>query len=352
MKMNFPMLKWALYRLCAGRTEDIRALATREWLLCPEEPATVKPAIYPKGALDRITKLSPWRTWESERRLIEGGRFSHAASRAHLLENVDISGAMVYRGAGKQRHGFGPEKLLLADIGRRQEIADAHLLSNFAGSLAFANFLLDDLPLALVPDAGASAIVLASNSYSHAEGYRDLLALPRPPLVSSARVRHLTVYTDFAQNTFKATRYRELRDRLRRTMPVPTETGRRGVYLKRGATGERRLLTNEEEVEDLLRDLRFDIVEPAMLSAAEIARRTLGARIVVGIEGSHLFHAAYTMADDGAFLVLQPPNRFAMTAKEYTDCLDMRCAFLVGRPVGPDFSVDLDELRLLLNKLL
>jgi hypothetical protein len=58
------------------------------------------------------------------------------------------------------------------------------------------------------------------------------------------------------------------------------------------------------------------------------------------------------MADDGAFLVLQPPDRFALNYKELTDCLDMRYAFLVGDPSSSGFTVPLGDLQQILDRLL
>lgn len=352
MRVNLPMLKWGLRRLRAGRSANIRSVATREWTLCAEETAPIRPAIYLEGALDRISALSPWRSWDVERGLIEGGTCDHAASRAFLIEYAEISGPFVYRGGAKARHGFGQERPILAGREPRQLLEEAHLVTNFAGSHFFGNFVLDDFPLQLIPEAGASSIVMATNEYPHEERYRDLLSLPKPPLVRNALVRRLIVYTDFAQNSFKAARYRELRARMRDGLATNPKTDRPGVYLKRGATGERRVLANEADIEQTLEALGFDIVEPQRLSPAEIARRTLGARIIVSVEGSHLSHVIYTMADDAAFLVLQPPNRFAMPYKEFADRLDLRFAFLVCRPAEDDFIVDLDELKTILDKLL
>ncbi len=343
MRLNLPMLAWALRRARAGRAGDIRALAARTWEICPAERATAAPAIHPEGALERIAALSPWRSWEVERALIAGGPVEHAASRAHLIEDVDLSDAFLYRGAAKAQVGYGRERMIVPGGARAGRLGEAHLVSNWAGSHFFGNYLLDDYPLGMIPAPGETAIVMKTRGYGHDRGYRDLLGLPLPREVTAARIGRLTLFTDFAQNSFKAARYRELRRRMRAALGEAGASGP-GVYIKRGATGEPRLLANEAQIEARLRDLGFGIVEPAALDAAEIARRTLGARIVVSVEGSHLSHAIYTIADDGAFLVLQPPDRFAMAYKEFADRLDLRFAFLVGAPAPGGFTIDPDDL--------
>lgn len=349
MMLNLAAARWAFGRLRQKRTPDIRDMAERTWELCPTETVTVPPAIYHEGALERISALSPWRNWESERSFVAGGRIEHASTVAHLLRDVEVAGAFLYRGAAKAKPGWGKERMIVRGGWAPQRLASAHLASNWAGSHYFANHLLDDLPLAMIPQPGETLLALPIRPYAHGEGYRALLDLPRPPEVDQVRVEKLTLYTDFAQNSFKAIRYREIRRRIRATRgPSPALPG---VFLRRGKTGEPRVLANDAELVSRLTARGFAIVDPERLTAQEIVERTLDARIVVGVEGSHLAHAVYTIADEGIFLVLQPPDRFAMTYKEYTDRMDMGFAFLVGVPAEGGFTVDPAELDRMLDRL-
>lgn len=306
------------------------------------------PALYPDGALDRIEAASPWEDVASLRDRIEGGPGSHGASRAYLIEDVDLSGACLYRGAARAQPGYGRARPWRTG-GATVRLEEAHLVSAWSGSLFFGPFLRDTLPLGLIPEAGAPSLTMTSKAYAHAPGYRALVDLPSPPCPGAARIARLTVYEDFAQNSFKAERYRELRARLRRHVTDPARPS--GVYLKRGATGESRMLTNEAEIEALLAGFGFDIVEPAKLEPAEIARRMTDTALVISIEGSHLAHAIYTLADDGAFLVIQPPDRVALPYKEYADRMEMRFGFVVGRPAPGGFSADPGEIAAMVERL-
>jgi capsular polysaccharide biosynthesis protein len=202
----------------------------------------------------------------------------------------------------------------------------------------------------MIAEGSAENISMATRPYEHEAGYRDLLQLARAPLVRNARIERLTVYVDYAQNSYKAARYRTLRARLRARVGVQASAPR-GVYIGRGATGEPRVLENEAAITRLLAGEGFDVIDPAAASVEEIAKRSLGARIVVGVEGSHLSHAIYSAADDCAFLVLQPPDRFAMAYKEFTDRLDMTFAFLVGDRSQHGFVIPPDDLRRMLDVL-
>lgn len=350
MRLNVPMLARRMRRAAARQVPPITALASESWELCPRERCDNPPACHLPGALERITRLSPWRSWETELELIRGGEGAHAGSTAHLLTGVELVDAHLYKGAAKSQPGFGAERWLVEPLAV-EEIPEANLVTSNEGSHFFGPLLQCDYPLELIAANHPGNIAMTTRPYEHASGYRALLQLPAIACPRRARIGRLVVYTDFAQNSFKAARYRELRRRLREGVQPLGQADRRGVYLRRGGTGEPRELDNEPELMALLERLGFEIVEPAKLSAAEVAARTLHAPLVISVEGSHLSHVIYTLADRGTLLVLQPPDRFAMPYKEYTDAMDMRFAFLVGEPSGNRFRIPADDLRRMLDLL-
>ncbi len=351
MRVNWPMIKRLARRIGAGRGRDIRSLAVKEWTLCPEKVAPVPKALYLDGAIEKIVAVSPWRKWAAEMAYLKNAHVTHGPTRAYVIENVDIVNPCLYAGPAKDKPGYGPEQWLLDRPYERLSIDKANLVTTVSGSHFFGTLLLDDFPLELIGERSEN-ISMVAKPFEHERGYREALGLADTPLVRYARVKQLTFYDEAAFNVQKATRYRELRARLRCAFTSTTRAAKPGVYLRRGRTGELRLLTNETEIEAFLASIGFDIVEPSSLPVEEIVRRTLDSKVVVSVEGSHLSHTIYSMADDGAFLVLQPPDRFALNYKELTDCLDMRYAFLVGDPSSSGFTVPLGDLQRILDRLL
>lgn len=334
----------------AGGGSDIRDLAHETIEIVPPEPAPFAPAHHLADALERVTELSPWRSWPRERELIAGGVETHAPTKAYVIDDVMLSGGHLYKKAGRTHPGFGAARIW-DDAGRTQHIETAHLVSCYAGSRFFGPFLKDSLPLELLPDAEAPRITMQTRPYGHEAGYRALFDLPAPPRVQRARIGRLTLYDDFGQNAAKAARYQIMRERLHARLAGGGGTPPAGIYLKRGATGEARVLQNEAALEDALVALGFDVVEPAQLEAAEIARRTLNAPIVISVEGSHMSHVVYSMAANAALLVLQPPDRFAMAFKEFTDRMGYRFGFVVGHPVKDGFTVAIDDITRLIDQM-
>lgn len=349
MMLNVALIARNLKRLAGGRAIDVRELATEAWDLWPAEEVPGRPAFHIEGALDRIRGFSPWRGPETEFALIRGDPVRHAATRAHLLRDVVLAGSFLYCGAAKERVGHGGARYLDPTLGPRAEIAEGHLVSTWTGADFFGNFLSDSLTLEMIPPPDGPAVAARGRPYRHEDGYRKLLGLPRPPVPGHARIRRLTIYSDYGQNGCKLRRYRELRRRLRSGAVVPT--GPPGVFIRRGADGEPRRLVNEEALADHLSARGFDIIDPGALDAAEIVARTLDARMVVSVEGSHLSHALYTLADGGAWLVIQPPDRFALPYKEFADCLGMSFGFVVASPEAGGFAVDLAEIDRMMDLL-
>ncbi|MEZ5458871.1 MAG: glycosyltransferase family 61 protein [Steroidobacteraceae bacterium] len=344
MGLNSAMLARRLRRLVHGRPQPLHTLASHIETLCPAEVLEAPAARHLPGALEKVTALSPWRNWDAEHALIRGGPTEHAASTLHVVDNVQVVDAHLYSGSAKAQPGYGAERWWLDGSVETEALDEAHLVTSQEGSHFFGPFLQCDLPLELIRPSDPRNRTMPTKPYGHAAAYRELLGLPPVPTMRRARVRRLTMFVDFAQNSHKIARYRQLRAALRERVPQAAHALRVGVYLQRGSTGEPRILSNEAQVIEFLAARGFDIVEPARLGAADIAARTLDAPLVVSVEGSHLSHVIYSMAERGTMLVLQPPDRFAMPYKEYTDALGMGFAFVVGDAAQGGFSVNLDEL--------
>lgn len=348
--LNRALVARNLARVLRRGPTDLDSQAIERHVLCPAEEVPGRPALYPPGALERIKGLSPWRDWQVERGLIEGAAVLHAPTEALVIPDVVLAQGHLYRAGAKDRVGLGAARMWDRALPPRRDLPEAHLVATWTGADFFGNFMQDSLPLEMLPPEGAHRIGAPVKPYGHAPGYRALLELPEPDMPGHARIRRLTLYRDFAQNSLKAARYRTLRRRLRahvRRDGAPPA----GIFLRRGQDGAPRALANEAALAEMLAGLGFAIIDPARLTPAEIAAQALDAPVVVAVEGSHLAHAIYALAERGAFLVIQPPERFALPYKEFADRMGMGFGFVLGRPDEAGFTVDLGEVRQMLDRL-
>jgi hypothetical protein len=205
----------------------------------------------------------------------------------------------------------------------------------------FGHWMIDDLALTLAARELAEPVTVNAGLSTQQLEYSRLFRI-HATLLDRARVDNLFIIDDRALNGFKRRRIAYLRSQLRKLEPLqPTA----GAMLLRGTSGAPRLLVNEGEVASYLSGLGFSIIDPLRLSAEEVIRRCLGAKIVIGVTGSQLMPGFLSLADQGAIMLIQPPFYFENCYKDYADCLGMRHAFVVGEQVGEAaFRADLEDI--------
>jgi hypothetical protein len=331
--LNFSPLKSMVLRKLIRRNATYRDLSDRKWGLCPSETRIGPPAVYFEEDLERVTAVMHDTTEAQEAARIKGGLTEHRATVAYSVKDVMLIDGALYKGSMK--HVLVPEhrRFVTAEL---PTIGSRTLACTLYGSMYFGHWLSDDLTLHLAAD---EPVIAARNSYSQESDYCKLFKIEQTR-VARAHFKRLVILDDVGQNSYKQRRYEELRSRLQ-----VKSAGNRLVYIRRGST---RALTNTQEVENYLRSQGFAILDPERESAAQMASGLAGAALVVGVEGSHLVPAVYT-AD--AICVIQPPNRFNNVIKDYTDCLGMRYAFTVGTAVSGGYSVELDRLKKIIDRL-
>jgi hypothetical protein len=349
LKINYPMLRRIVLRVARRRFISIFSLAKHKEVICPEERIKLDKAIYLKNSLEKVTGQSPWRlNWQQDYELITGAIIISPPAYRFTIPKVDIVGAFLYSGAAKMRAGYGPERVFNSFSNNYKIIERANLVTSYAGSMFFGPLLVDDFSLELNALDPNENIKMVTKPYHHEAEYRQLLGLQQTRLVEFGNVRELILYEEPAINSLKRNKYFELRQRLTRNVKG-LYAQNKYIYLKRGSSGEKRILHNEREIEELLNSLGFIIVEPSSMSVREIVEKTINAKIVVTVEGSHISHVVFTMSPNGAMVVLQPPDRFSAVYKEIADCLGIKYAFLVGDPVEQGFKIDKNDVQRILD---
>lgn len=337
--LNWPLLKRHGWRLIAGnqRYED---LCDRQWVLHPGEQLAAPPAIYQSGALEHVIGVQAETTLAMEMERIQGGTRTHGATTAYQLSNVQIRQGYLY--TRSLRLKFSTQQESWWQRGAVTKLDEAALASTPFGARYFGHLVLDDVPLAMVAQQIAPAITMISPPNEQFREYTTLFEIPTQ-FVPNADCQTLTLINDIGQNRFKRDRFRQLRSQIQ---PLSTSNPPRGVMLLRGPSGTQRALVNQDEVMHWLQGQGFVCLTPEVLSATEIVRQTLGARIIIGVEGSQLAHGVYSLATGGVMCALQPPYRFNNVFKDYLDCIDqdLRYAFVVGHPVADGFVIDVDDL--------
>jgi hypothetical protein len=339
-------------RLTRKPSLTLQSQAVKTWEIYPGDTSIAPPAFFLPNQLERVTGWEEklFYPHEHPRRTMEGvGRVEHGPTKGYLLKDVWLIDGTLYKGNAKS--WLSPGSGWLPKIRVENEIDRGALYCTAGGIKWFGTWLMDDcltyrlaceegVPVSALPSA--DSVSTARQGMLHTRGYENWLDM-RPVYLRNAFFRELVIFDDLCQNRHKHRRFREMGEKLLSHVTVRSHPG---VFILRGGTGELRLLRNEMELAERLRDRRgFRIIDPAKSDVPTIVAACAGARTVVGIEGSHLIHGVNVLQLGGSLLVLQPPNRFLCFFKYLTDRDHQNFGFVVGTPEGDGFSVDPDEVE-------
>lgn len=171
----------------------------------------------------------------------------------------------------------------------------------------FGHWMSDALPKTLIESDDSPCWLPPNQDWQHANDYLDTFNLFHFD-AHLVHAKEMVVYQDFAQGSHKRARYSQMRNTLRESFGNLDPTDR--VYLRRGATGKRRLVSNEEELIDKLVACNWKIVDIEGANVSDLQRAICKAKVVVGMEGSHLNHAQFGLAAGCSLIILTPHDRF------------------------------------------
>jgi hypothetical protein len=325
--------------------EAIEDACVESWVVEPALKQRVEPSIYLPGDLGRVTGAIEFSNLKQEMEYLTAEVRDHAATVAYRLRNVAVVDGGLYSGRWKERlMNRGKAE---TSNGPKKRMASGVVACSWTGNHFFGHWITDDLTLHLAAAEIGHPFILKRKPYLHEPDYRRLLNIWCDQVVC-ARFDEVIVLRDFGQNAYKRRRYEVLRDRLKDQFPMGQA---KRVLLRRGSLGVSREIVNNSEFESFLGAHGFTIVDPEKLTPSEIVEQTMGAEVVIGVEGSQIPHALLTMADKGALCCLLPPHRFVNTFKGYADCLGMRYAMLVGHAAPGGFRIDLSDLGRILERI-
>ena len=325
-------------QLLRKSSKQLESVAEKSWEIAPSETSISPPAYFLPNQLERVTGWAF--ASEHPRQAMEGGSVIHGATRGFLLKNVWLIDGALYKDDAYSwltpRSSWRPRIRVECEIDRGAVYCTA------MGNKYFGQWLMDDCVTYPLASAEGVPVTTAQAVNFHTPDYENRLGL-RPVRLHNAFFRELVIFDDFGQNRHKHRRFRAMSDKL---LSHVNANPHPGVFILRGGTGELRILQNEIELAEHLRDRRgFRILDPAKTDVATIVATCAGARTVVGVEGSGLMHGILTLQPGGSILTLQPPNRFVKVYKDLADRDGQHFGFVVGHAENNGFRIDSEEIE-------
>ncbi len=332
------MLRRRFWRFFGNKS--FNEVCSKKWEVSPASISTTPPAISLSGEIEKIKGYESATSREQEQLRINGGRREHAATIGRVIRDAELCGDYIYKKSAKMQIGVKPEKIFY-ESQNFMEIDAAALACSWSDTKYFGHWVTDGISLLMAARDLAPPIRNSELMTTHQNQYLSIIEMSYLEF-NCGKVRELIILEDFGQNKYKRERYEKIRYAFRR---AGTEPSHPGVIILRGTSGTDRTLVNEDQVANYLLSIGFRIIDPQRQSAGEIVAAIRGARVVIGVEGSHLAHGLFSMAPEGTLVVLQPPYRFNNVHKDYTDCLDLKYAFMLGEPCEGGFSISMNNLK-------
>lgn len=329
----------AVANACGRLRPELEAEAVERWTIAPPEKHYVPPACCLPGQIERISGVDFGSRDEVVHSLRGGFDALQPATMGYRLRSIDLVDGVLY-GRAAARHLRQRRRRLPAYL-RPSEVASGALYESWIGNRWFGNWLIDDCLSYRLAERHGVPMTTAPRQLGHVAQYERLLDVG-PVHIDDVHFDELILFQDLAQNSDKQARADDLRDRLTTGLAADPHPG---VFLLRGSHGQRRILRNEMALaETLNRERGFTVIDPMKSSVSELAQACAGARVVAGIEGSHLVHGLVAMPRDAILLAIQPPDRVLSVLKMTTDRQGQTFAFVVGEGSVDGFTASRDEI--------
>lgn len=335
-----------LRRAMGNPTADFMALAADRWEAASAEVVAFPAATLIAGQVDRIRNTVFGTHAETLHALAFAGERVMGPTTAYRFSDVDLVDGVLYKGTAE--HHLQPRRSHLP-LGKRPKLAvSGALYDSWIGLRYFGNWLMDDCETYRLAEAEGQSITVRPDSAGHRAGYEAALDIS-PVRIGTAHLDDLVIFDDLHNNAGRRARAADRRERL---LAGQSFAAHPGVFLLRATSGDRRLLRNEVRLAEALH-WRHGIlpINAEAHSVAELVAACAGARIAIGVEGSHLTHALAVMPPGGTFLALFPPDRVTAAMKLMTDRLGLGFALVIGTGTADGFEVSLDEIEATLDCL-
>jgi glycosyl transferase family 61 len=337
-RATFERIRCGILRRLGCDIDLIKSAVAVEFLHTGEQISAPKAIALP-GQYDRVRACAFGRSRKLEIAQLQGAPRAIGPTVRYELRDVLVANGILY-GRGKQKYF---NRLSAAEVPREwPKLDEVGLRSSFVGCQFFGHWLRDDCATHLLAADSPTTVSMPTPPWPDRRAYLDLFGQEYAEL-DYAHIRRLILFEDISQNAHKVERFRSLRTRMQTTAGMK-EGDNEIVYIKRGGSGKRRALLNENELIDAMSARGVHIAQPEEHSADRLISALYGARIVISIEGSQLSHALYTIRDAGAILVIQPPNRFFNSHMDWARALGIHYAVTVGQERQSGFHLPVDDL--------
>ena len=207
------------------------------------------------------------------------------------------------------------------------------------GARYFGHWVMDCLPTTKLRRPEESLFFPTPENWPHALAYEKVFGL-EPLAHDYVFFRKMAFCDDIGKNSHLGARLQALRGEVHAYCGA---TGGKKVYLRRGATGVARTITNEDELTEALAAQGYEIVD-AQADLDTILAACTRASIVISMEGSHFANCMLPADADTRFVIINPADRFCNVWSDYLGVMGGHMGTVIAAKDGDGYFVDIAHL--------
>ncbi|MEO5689841.1 MAG: glycosyltransferase 61 family protein [Burkholderiaceae bacterium] len=324
----------------AGLSSSLADVCKRSFETSPSVTIERRKAICLEGESDRALGTAPNRSIELELLRLETGPYRVPASQTYELSDALFIDGNLHKGLAKHIIS-GETKTLLASV--RETSPSGCIFANRQSHRYFGHWLFEELPAMRASSQRGPALEVYGKSApgTHKVDYLRLYGIDDPtPIPSRCVIPHLTLITSSGFSLHHQQGLVELQDGL-----IKQGWARKNerIFVSRRG-GAARDLGNEAQIIERLAAEGFSIIDPMSMSAEAVARACFDAKLIIGVEGSHLSHAFIQLRAGAGMVLIQPPTRFDNPFKDLCDIRGIDYGFVVADAQANGFVQPINRL--------
>jgi len=343
-----PILFHLRKLLGSQKPVTLDSICDKSWEIAPGGRGDFPSAIFLPKHLSMNLKAVPGVTLNYELKRVNERQVEHSPTVAYQINEAKVLNGLLYKNKFRLRLNNKKESILNS-FGYIQKEAEGILVSSWSSNTYFGHWIHDECPRVLISqDIGVPAYSTYRNLYSHQLGYENIFNINFHS-VKRAIFKKMIFLSDATLNDYRQKKLLQLRALAQKSIPENNNY----IYIKRGNGGVKgRDLVNQKKIIVKLISYGFTIINPEKLSANQILKKCLNAKVIMGVEGSSLAHGFLGVNSTGMIIALVPEYRFTNPFNDYCSSIGLRYGFLVGKTVEGGFDVDLDDMDELLSLVL
>ena len=316
-----------------------------ETVIRPGRLRRCRKGLYEPGQLDRVTDCPFGSSLKAQVARLEQTYVQEDDVRIQRARSVLLLGDRLIK---EDQIQFlcraSPLRALLNEVEELQSVA---IPSTYPGTHFFGHWLRDDCSAHALAKEVAPVRTLPTPDWQDKAFYKSAFGL-QEHMISAAWIKEAVFFPNLGFNACKARRIAAFSAKLDQKLGPRQSSDI--VYIKRGPTAARRMVINEDALIDQLRKAGVKILTPEG-DTEQLVRACRNARLIISVEGSQLAHAVYTLADHGALLALQPPDRFYNPHLDWCRTLDRHYGTVIGHVEEAGFRIDPAEVLRMIDRL-